>query len=335
MKLGFLYAGQGSQHPGMGADLYEAYPAFRQVFDAAAEQVDFDLKAVCFQDPDGVLNQTRYTQPCMVAFAAGLTAVLAEKGVVPSAAAGLSLGEYSALHAAGVFDAATAVRLVAFRGRAMEEAAAGHDSAMMAVLGLEEEPLREACEAASGLGVAVIANYNCPGQLVIGGDRAAVEKAAAVAKEKGARRCLPLKVSGPFHTPLMAPAGEALRTYFRDVTFQEARIPVFFNCLGDSAAGPKTDVPQLLVRQVQSSVYMEQCIWNMAVGPIKVDALVEIGPGKALSGFAKKTVPETPVCAVETAADVEGLTDALKRELDKKEAEKDGKTAAAKRAQEE
>ncbi|WP_367180391.1 ACP S-malonyltransferase, partial [uncultured Oscillibacter sp.] len=140
---------------------------------------------------------------------------------------------------------------------------------------------------------------------------------------------------GPFHTPLMAPAGEALRTYFRDVTFQEARIPVFFNCLGDSAAGPKTDVPQLLVRQVQSSVYMEQCIRNMAVGPIKVDALVEIGPGKALSGFAKKTVPETPVCAVETAADVEGLTDALKRELDKKEAEKDGKTAAAKRAQEE
>ena len=128
VKLGFLYAGQGSQHPGMGADLYEAFPAFRAVIDGA--KVDFDLKKVSFEDPDGVLNQTRYTQPCMVAFAAGLTAVLAEKGVIPAAAAGLSLGEYSALHAAGVFDAATAVKLVAFRGRAMEEAAAGRESAM-------------------------------------------------------------------------------------------------------------------------------------------------------------------------------------------------------------
>ena len=151
MKLGFLYAGQGSQHPGMGADLYEAYPAFRQVMDAAQAEVDFDLKRTCFEDPEGVLNQTRYTQPCMVAFAAGLTAVLREKGIVPSAAAGLSLGEYSALHAAGVFDARTAVRLVAFRGKAMEEAAKGHDSAMMAVLGLEREPLQAACEAAADL----------------------------------------------------------------------------------------------------------------------------------------------------------------------------------------
>ena len=116
MKLGFLYAGQGSQHPGMGADLYDAYPAFRAVLDSA--EVDFDLKEVCFTDSQGLINQTRYTQPCMVAFAAGLTAVLRQKGIVPTVAAGLSLGEYSALHAAGVFDAATAVKLVAFRGKA-------------------------------------------------------------------------------------------------------------------------------------------------------------------------------------------------------------------------
>ena len=175
----------------------------------------------------------------------------------------------------------------------------------------------------------VIANYTCPGQLVIGGDQAAVEKAASIAKEKGARRCLPLKVSGPFHTPLMAPAGEALRRYFADASFAEPQIPVFFNCLGDSAAGPKTRIPELLVRQVQSSVYMEQCIRNMSVGPIGVDALVEIGPGKALSGFAKKTVPETPVCAVETAADVEGLAEALRKEIEKKEAEQDARLQAA------
>ncbi len=309
MKLGFLYAGQGSQHPGMGADLYEAFPAFREVFDAARAELDFDLKTTCFQDPEGVLNQTRYTQPCMVAFAAGLTAVLRERGIVPSAAAGLSLGEYSALHAAGVFDARTAVRLAAFRGRAMEEAARGHDSAMMAVLGLDREPLQAACEAAADLGTVVIANYNCPGQLVIGGDKAAVEKAAALAKERGAKRCLPLKVSGPFHTPLMKPAGEALEDYFKGVAFGEMEIPVIFNCLGREK-GAEDAVPALLVRQVQSSVYMEDSIRRMA--DLGLDALVEIGPGKALSGFVKKTVPGFPVRAVETAADVEALEQMVK-----------------------
>ena len=142
MKLGFLYAGQGAQHPGMGADLYDAYPAFRAVYDNA--KVDFDLKEVSFTDAGGVLNQTRYTQPCMVAFAAGLTAVLAQQGIRPAVAAGLSLGEYSALHAAGVFDAETAIELVAFRGKAMEAAAAGRERAMMAVLNLDrsKRPVR-------------------------------------------------------------------------------------------------------------------------------------------------------------------------------------------------
>ena len=307
MKLGFLYAGQGSQHAGMGADLYEAFSAFRAVYDHA--EVDFDLKKVSFEDPDGIINQTRYTQPCMVAFAAGMTAVLREKGITPAVAAGLSLGEYSALHAAGVFDAATAIRLVAFRGKAREEAAAGRESAMMAVLNLDRSPLQDACDAASDLGCVVIANYNCPGQLVIGGEKAAVEKAAAIAKEKGARRCLPLKVSGPFHTPLMAPAGDALAERFRTVEFREPQIPVIFNCLGaerpDGAA-----IPELLVRQVQSSVYMEDSLRRMAA--MGLDALVEIGPGKALSGFVKKTVPELPVYAVETAAELEQLTETLK-----------------------
>ena len=310
MKLGFLYAGQGSQHPGMGADLYEAFPAFRAVLDQAAAEVDFDLREVSFRDPEGVLNQTRYTQPCMVAFAAGMTAVLAERGITPDVAAGLSLGEYSALHAAGVFDAATAVKLVDFRGRAMEKAAAGRESAMMAVLNLGREPLQEACGAASDLGCVVIANYNCPGQLVIGGDKAAVEKAAALAKEKGARRCLPLKVSGPFHTPLMAPAGEALQTYFQGVSFAEPRIPVVFNCLGDVKDYSLT-IQELLVRQVQSSVYMEDSIRKMAA--LGVDGIVEIGPGKTLSGFVKKTVPGLPAYAVETAADVEALPSALEQ----------------------
>lgn len=302
MKLGFLYAGQGSQHPGMGADLYRTFDAFRAVLDSA--EVDFDLKKVSFEDPDGILNQTRYTQPCMVAFAAGLTAVLRQEGIEPAVAAGLSLGEYSALHAAGVFDAATAVKLVAFRGRAMEEAAAGRESAMMAVLNLDRAPLQACCDEAGDLGCVVIANYNCPGQLVIGGEKAAVEKAAVLAKEKGARRCLPLKVSGPFHTPLMAPAGDALRSYFQGVDFAQPQIDVIFNCLGDVKDDSVT-IQDLLVRQVQSSVFMEDSIRKMAA--MGVDGIVEIGPGKALAGFVKKTVPEMPVISVETVEDVEAL----------------------------
>ena len=182
---------------------------------------------------------------------------------------------------------------------------------MIAVLGLDRAPLQEACEEAGSLGCVVIANYNCPGQLVIGGEKAAVEKAAALAKEKGAKRCLPLKVSGPFHTPLMAPAGAALEEYFRSVTFAQPQIPVIFNCLGD-VKGDDVTIPELLVRQVQSSVFMEDSIRKMAA--MSLDALVEIGPGKALSGFVKKTVPDLPVYAVETVADVEALVQKVKEE---------------------
>ncbi|MPM25927.1 Malonyl CoA-acyl carrier protein transacylase [bioreactor metagenome] len=307
MKLGFLYAGQGAQHPGMGADLYEKHPAFRAALDGA--DAGFDLKAVSFTDPDGLLNETRYTQPCMVAFAVGLTDVLAEKGIVPAAAAGLSLGEYSALYAAGVLDGKTAVEMVAFRGNAMTDAAKGVDSSMMAVLGADRETVAAACKAASSLGIVEPCNFNCPGQIVIGGELAAVEKAAAVAKELGAKRCMPLNVSGPFHTSLLKPAGDALREYFKTVDFQEPNIPVLHNCLGgENRTGDS--IPALLERQVQSAVYMEDCIRAMAA--LGVDAMVEIGPGKALTGFVKKTLPGFPVFSVETAEDVEKLPELLK-----------------------
>ena len=311
MSLAFLYAGQGSQHPGMGADLYEAYPAFRAVLDSAAEQVDFDLKEVSFTDAAGVLNQTAYTQPAMVAFAAGVTALLYERGIRPDYAAGLSLGEYSALHAAGVFSAPEAVSLVAFRGKAMTQAAQGMDCAMMAVLGLDVAALQSACDQASGLGVVEIANYNCPGQLVIGGEKAAVEKAAALAKELGAKRALPLKVSGPFHTSLLKPAGDALAERFRTVEFAPMAFPVLFNCLGHEM-GEGDTIPALLERQVQSSVRMEDTIRRMEA--LGVDTIVEIGPGKVLSGFVRKTCPAIRTFAVETCADLDALTAALKGE---------------------
>ena len=307
MSLAFLYAGQGSQHPGMGADLYEAHPAFRAVLDAAG--VDFDLKTTMFTDPDGVLNLTEYTQPCMVAFAAGMTALLAERGIVPDYAAGLSLGEYSALQCAGVFTAPQAISLAAFRGKAMAAAAAGRPCGMTAVLGLDREKLQEACRQAAGAGVVEIANYNCPGQLVIGGEQAAVDKAAALAKELGAKRCLPLKVSGPFHTSLLAPAGDALREKFKETAFGAMRIPVLFNCLGREM-GPEATIPALLEKQVQTSVYMEDTIRRLA--ELGVDTIVEIGPGKALIGFVKKTAPAIKTYAVETCADLDALSAALK-----------------------
>ncbi|BFK69059.1 ACP S-malonyltransferase [Flavonifractor plautii] len=307
MSLAFLYAGQGSQHPGMGADLYEAHPAFRVVLDAAG--VDFDLKTTMFTDPDGVLNLTEYTQPCMVAFAAGMTALLAERGIVPDYAAGLSLGEYSALQCAGVFTAPQAISLAAFRGKAMAAAAAGRPCGMTAVLGLDREKLQEACRQAAGAGVVEIANYNCPGQLVIGGEQAAVDQAAALAKELGAKRCLPLKVSGPFHTSLLAPAGDALREKFKETAFGAMRIPVLFNCLGREM-GPEDTIPALLEKQVQTSVYMEDTIRRLA--ELGVDTIVEIGPGKALIGFVKKTAPAIKTYAVETCADLDALSAALK-----------------------
>lgn len=307
MSLAFLYAGQGSQHPGMGADLYEAHPAFRAVLDTAG--VDFDLKTTMFTDPDGVLNLTEYTQPCMVAFAAGMTALLAERGIVPDYAAGLSLGEYSALQCAGVFTAPQAISLAAFRGKAMAAAAAGRPCGMTAVLGLDREKLQEACRQAAGAGVVEIANYNGPGQLVIGGEQAAVDKAAALAKELGAKRCLPLKVSGPFHTSLLAPAGDALREKFKETAFGAMRIPVLFNCLGREM-GPEDTIPALLEKQVQTSVYMEDTIRRLA--ELGVDTIVEIGPGKALSGFVKKTAPAIKTYAVETCADLDALSQALK-----------------------
>ena len=243
-------------------------------------------------------------------FAAGLTAVLREQGIMPDYAAGLSLGEYSALACAGVFDMQTAVALTAFRGKAMAAAAAGRTCGMTAVLGLDETSLQACCSAAAEEGVVQICNYNCPGQLVIGGEKAAVDKAADLALAAGARRCLPLNVSGAFHTLLMHPAGDALREKFQSIHFAPMQFPVLFNCLGHEMAENDT-VATLLEKQVQSGVRWEATVRRLA--ELGVDTAIEIGPGRVLTGFVKKTVGNAISCyPVETAAQLQQLLCTMK-----------------------
>ena len=309
MSIAFLYAGQGSQKVGMGKDFYENSPEFAGILDAV--NLDFDIKKLMFSGPEEQLSQTRYTQPCMAAFAAGVTAILQKEGICPDYVAGLSLGEYSALHAAGVWDAETLVDLVAFRGKAMEDAAKGIECKMSAVMGLESPALQEICRKAceeTGKYVTV-SNFNCTGQYVICGEEEAVAAAEALAKGAGAKRSMPLKVSGPFHTKFMKPAGEALEQKFKEISIGDRKIPVIFNTVADELPTGKT-VQELLVEQVQSSIYMEDTIKLLAAKG--VDTVVEIGPGKVLSGFIKRTAPEITSFAVEDMQSLNAALAALK-----------------------
>lgn len=304
MKLAFLYAGQGTQSVGMGRDLYEQYPAFRKVMDSPA--AGCDLKKLCFEGPDEVLAQTRWTQPCVVAVEVGITALLYAEGIRPQMAAGLSLGEYSALCAAGVFDVPTVLSVVAYRGRAMQEASEGLFCGMTAVLGLSREPLLAACREASALGTVEVTNYNCPGQMVISGEMEAVKKAGELALKAGAKRCVPLKLSGPFHSSMMAPAGRALAELFPSVSFGEMQFPVIFNATGKPKQ-PGETIPKLLEKQVQSGVLFEDTIRYMEQAGI--DTALEIGPGKVLSGFVRRTARSIKTYSVENA---DGLREVIR-----------------------
>jgi [acyl-carrier-protein] S-malonyltransferase len=311
MKLAFMYAGQGSQTVGMGKDFYETYPEFKEVLEHT--NVGFDVKDCCFNGPADMLNTTKYTQPCMVAFAVGVTKVLKNKGIVPEMAAGLSLGEYSALYAAGVFEDQQVISLVAFRGQAMAEAVVDRECKMIAALKLDRETVEACCAKAAEefkgqpLGVVEPTNYNCPGQIVISGDAAPVDRAAALLAEAGGR-CLPLKVSGPFHTSLMKPAGDKLKERFATENFGEMSFPVVFNTLGRTKTEEET-IPALLEKQVQHSIYIEDSIRFMKEQGI--DTIVEIGPGSALSKFVAKTCPDITCYSVEKTADVDALVEAL------------------------
>lgn len=308
-KIGFVYAGQGSQVVGMGKSFYDNYQVARDVFDNI--DLDIDIKKLCFEGPLEELSKTSNTQPCMVAVAVVATKLLKENGVVPDYVAGLSLGEYSALNASGVLDDQMAINLVRFRGQAMERAAIGIESKMIAIIGLDRELLNEAVDEASNLGVVSIANYNCPGQLVIGGEANAVIKASELALEKGARRAIPLNTSGPFHTRLLVPASLELKEKFASVEFKEMKIPVVFNSSAKELEADES-VAKMLEKQVMSSVYFEDSVRYMIANG--VDTIIEIGPGKVLSGFIRKIDKTMKTYQVEDQTSLEKTLAGLKGE---------------------
>ena len=285
----------------MGKDFYEEFPETRAVFDSS--YTDFDLKEMCFSGDEATLSRTRYTQPCMVAYAIAVTDLLRANGIVPDYAAGLSLGEYSALYAAGVFDEKTAMELIDYRARIMDDASQGKDTAMAAVIGLSPEKTEQAVAQSQDMGIVDISNLNSKGQTVIGGEKKAVEKASALAKEMGAKRVVPLNVSGAFHTRLMNDASVLLKERMKTLTFSQMKLPVLFDVYGD-VLPENADIKTALELQIKSTVNFVGIIEKLR--EYGVEQVVEIGFGKVLCGFVKKTAPEIQTLSIETTDDFRG-----------------------------
>ena len=312
MSYVFLFAGQGSQKAGMGKDFYEMSPEYRAHIDRLSELFaaapDFgrlmqpapalrrlmqpapNLRQLMHEGPEDMLQETRYTQPCMTAFQTGVTELLKKEGIVPAAACGLSLGEYSALVAADVFSPEQAFRVTSFRGEAMQAAAEGLSCGMMAVIGAERAVIEEACreETESGSGFVSPVNYNCPGQIVICGDEAAVTGAGERILKAGKARLIRLKTGGPFHTNYMAPAGEKLMAFLEQPENRPGTpsIPVTSNVTG-AFYMPEDNITELLARQVSGSVMLEQDLKALLEAGYR--DFLEIGPGNTMQGFLKKT----------------------------------------------
>ena len=301
-KTAFLFAGQGAQKLGMARDLYDQYPIVKETYDQASRVLGYDLRDLIDQDEEK-LNQTRYTQPAILTTSVAIYRLLVEKGLQPDMVAGLSLGEYSALVAAGSLDFEDAVALIAKRGQFMETAAPAGTGKMVAVMNTDVALIEEACQKASDKGYVKPANYNTPAQIVIGGDVAAVDSAVDYLKEAGAKRLIPLNVSGPFHTALLKPASEKLALELEKVGFQDFQVPLVGNT---EAKVMETDrIKSLLARQVMEPVRFYETIDTMKeLGLTKV---IEIGPGKVLSGFLKKIDKNIEALAVEDEASLQAL----------------------------
>ncbi|WP_059053670.1 ACP S-malonyltransferase [Paenibacillus senegalimassiliensis] len=286
-KIAFVFPGQGSQSVGMGKDLYDTQSEARERFELADKQLGFPLSELIFGGPEAELKQTANTQPALLTTSVALAEAFAAKGLAPDYVAGHSLGEYSALTVAGVLSFEDAVSIVRARGEYMEQAVPGGQGAMAAVLGGEREALAALCaDITAGGALVELANVNCPGQIVVSGSKEGIEQVVSRVKEIGAKRAIPLEVSGPFHSSLMKSAAERLQDRLAAAAFHNASVPVVANV----TARPVQDgakIAELLVQQVYSPVLWEDTVnWLIAQG---VDTFVEIGPGSVLTGLIKKT----------------------------------------------
>lgn len=304
-KTAFMFPGQGAQYIGMGKDFYEKEETAKEIFDKAGSITGLDMPFICFVENDK-LSITEYTQIAMLTVETAILKVLEERGIRPDVTAGLSLGEYGAIVACGAMRVEEAFAVVRRRGIYMQEAVP-QGGAMAAVLGLSADVIEEVCQNTPG--IVSVANYNCPGQIVITGETQAVNAAGEVLKEKGAKRVVPLNVSGPFHSQMLTGAGERLRKDLEKVQMSEFSIPYVANLTADYVSSPE-NIRELLEKQISSPVRWQQSVERMLADG--VDTFVEIGPGKTLSSFVKKINREVTVLNVDKYEDLAKCLEVLK-----------------------
>lgn len=305
-KIAYIFPGQGAQKAGMGKDFYENCALSREIYEKSSQLLGFSMEELCFEENDR-LDITEYTQAALVTTSVAMLAQIEEMGYTPDVTAGLSLGEYCALVSCKAMTFADAVKVVRQRGILMQEAVPLGQGAMAAVLGMTAEQIDQVVDPIDGVEVA---NYNCPGQIVISGKTDAVQTACQALKEAGAKRTVPLKVSGPFHSSMLAGAGKKLGEVLKPVVLTEHSIPYVTNVTASYVEGTE-EIKDLLVRQVSSSVRWQQSVENMIAAG--VDRFVEIGPGKTLASFVKKISREVSVYNVNTWESLEGLKEYLGR----------------------
>ena len=309
LGIGLVFPGQGSQSVGMGKTLYDAHPSLKSVYDEASSVLGYDVAELCFTGPAERLNLTEFTQPALLVSSVAALKLVEPVGIKPVAVAGHSLGEYSALVAAGGVSFRDAVGLVQKRGRYMSEAVAKGTGLVAALLGLTAEVVKEVCRMASSVGVVAAANFNSPGQVVIAGERAAVERAIELAKAQGCKKAIPLPVSVPVHTPLMQQAADRLAKDFSTVRWSDLSAPLVNNAEA-KAISRAQDIQASLVRQLPSSVLWEDTVQTM--GRMGVTTFVEIGPGTVLTGLIRRILPEVKLLNVNDPKSLETTLHSLK-----------------------
>ncbi|HEU4685143.1 MAG TPA: ACP S-malonyltransferase [Nitrospira sp.] len=306
--IGFVFPGQGSQSVGMGKSLRDAFPFLQKIYDDASAVLGYDVASLCFEGPAERLNLTEYTQPALLVSSIAALRALEPAGLKPAAVAGHSLGEYSALVAAGGLSYIDAVRIVQKRGRYMGEAVPPGTGLVAALLGLPAEAVKDICREASSAGVVQAANFNSPGQVVIAGEKGAVERAIEIARTKGCKKAIPLPVSVPVHTPLMQQAADRLARDLAAVRWSDLSVPLINNAEA-KALTRAGDIQASLVRQLPSSVLWEDSVKAMAASGVKT--FIEVGPGTVLTGLIKRILPEAATLNVNDPKSLEATLNTL------------------------